>query len=159
MAKPIVGDSIAFSGPPIDLMTSNKQLYDFLLMIYDHIYGLGGSGSLNNDNIINTSNVTVDHNSTISITAYQHHGAGQHANLDQAAAQADFGGIFEGSEVLVTSPTAIDEPTVITLANENKIATNQLVDDLNFAVSQLSLLAIDLNQLKGKLRAGKLMAT
>src|SRR3990167_3980778 len=109
MAKPTIGDSIAFTGPPIELMTTNRPLYDFLLMIYDHIYGLGGnSGSLSSENMgsISADHVTgvvADHTTAISVTAYQHHGAGQHANLDQAPIQDDLVGTVPTSTVIINN--------------------------------------------------------
>ena len=158
MAKPIVGDSVAFAGPPIELITSNKELYDFLLMIYDHIYGLGGSGSLNDDNV---SGVTVSHDATVSQTAYQHHGAGLHANIDQAAAQVDLGGTVAESVVSVTTADAeliYDQPEV-DLINELKSSVNQLVVDLNASIAKINAVTADLDALKSKLRASGVMAT
>lgn len=160
MAKPRVGDSIAFTGPPIELIAKDKSLYDFLLMIYDHVYGLNlTQGSLNNDNVQGKLTDTIDHTQFVSVTAYQHHGAGQHANLDQAAAQVDLGGTVPASAVSVASPAATDLPTVITLANENKTDTNQLVVDLNLAITKLNAVTVDIDALKAKLRTSKVLAT
>ena|SRR3990167_4741880 len=157
MAKPTIGDSVAFTGPPIELAKDNKQLYDFLLMVFDHIYGLGGNaGSLNADNVS-----SIPHAAAINVTAYQHHGAGQHANLDRSSALADLGGVIAASTVAFVTPDAglaytANEQTLI---NEAKVNIVVLTATLNALITQVNAITAHIDTLKANLRTSGLLTT
>jgi len=109
--------------------------------------------STNTTNIsTNATNITsvTDNFNTHNASNSQHGVTGNNVGTGDFA-QASVGGVVfiavnvadaTASTVSVDSPDATDLPTVITLANETKADLNQLVIDVNAAISQLNALLL-----------------
>jgi len=95
----------------------------------------------NADNLTTHEGETVAHGATGDIV-----GTGDTAQLALGGVVLLAAAVTDGvdSTVSVDSPDATDLATVITLANENKGDTNQLVADLNLAIAQLNDLLANL---------------
>tara|TARA_R110000751_G_scaffold262309_1_gene361599 strand:+ start:801 stop:1496 length:696 start_codon:yes stop_codon:yes gene_type:complete len=96
----------------------------------------------NATNITNVNNAFNTHNGSSS----QHGVTGDNVGTGDYCT-AIMGGVVDlsaavtnavASTVSVTSPDATDLPTALTLANETKVDVNQLVTDLNAAITQLN---------------------
>src|SRR3990172_1796872 len=126
MPRPQLGGGEAFDLPPEDLLNLSPQVRQYFLMLHHRLFGLPGvgQGDLDEINVANalraTTATTADSANTAShanltgVTAYQHHGAGNHQALDRGSAVTN--GV--ASAVSVTSANASDLATAITLANE-----------------------------------------
>jgi len=127
-----------FTEPPIGIRELSSELYEYLLAFHRRSYGLGpdATGDLGSDNISGDLTDTKDHGLLDDVLAYQHHGDGQHALLDQAVAVPDAG----ASAVSVEADDATDLPTVLVLANEQKADLNTLVGEVNALVATVNAL-------------------
>lgn len=171
MPKPKLANGTAFDLPPESIKETNPDLYEYLIMFHIRAFGvLGGTGDLDADNINGLLTDTVDHNEFINVTAFQHHGAGSHDEVDKASSSSDVPAstvsVTASDAGTVSSSDATDLATVIVLANEIKadynaavILINELKADLGTLVTDVNVVQSGQNDLKGKLRTAGILAT
>lgn len=130
---------------PPDFRTHPEEFNNFLLELFNHLYGLGGdiAGQLDTNNVQSaatattaTSAATVTDANVADAVTKRHDPGTNHKVMMQATDPAN----AASSSVSVTSADATDLATVITLANELKADVNQLVTDLNAVVTKLNAL-------------------
>lgn len=164
MPKPQLTDGSAFTEvPPKIREMLGDEAHDFLNMILIRVFGPpGGVGDLDNDNVIGDLTNTTDHPSFTGVTAFQHHGAGEHDDLDQVAADAN-----SDTTVAAADATAVTEADADAtygaeeqaLINELKAIVDVLVTLANECKEDHNKLLTDHNDLKAKMRTAKLLAT
>ena len=177
------GQGPAYDYPPTDILRGDLlSLYDYLVTAHTRLFGTADvAGDLDNDNINAGSIKGIDHANLIDVLDYQHHGAGSHKDLDQAAAVDDASAsgaaastAAAASVVAITSadPDGTYSANEQALLLELKTDVNTLVDDVNnieaavnanAAVVTTLTTALDatiakLNALLAALRAAKVVA-
>lgn len=148
MGLPQLGNGPAYEIPPEDIIVLSPKLYDYLLMIHAQLFGVPtGTGALNDINVNQSS-----HSNLSGVTSYQHHGAGQHSALAQAAASSD----ASASSVSVTTANATVSAVAVTTADadatygtEEQNLINELKADLNTLVTDVNTSANLANEIKG----------
>ena len=172
MPGPILGSGPAWEGPPISLMATSPEVYDYLLMIHVLLFGSVGTGSLDSVNV-----TALTHASLLTVTPYQHHGAGNHSGLDKAATSADASASTVNlsnnqSAVSVTEPDAdatygaaerdlINElkADLNTLVSNFNTAETEIRGDVNQVVTDLNAVITSMNGLKAVMRTAGLLTT
>lgn len=137
----------AYDRPPLEIEAVNPTLYAYLLAVHRRVFGLPDGGDLDSANINGAALTNIDHRTLTNVLPYQHHGAGEHQQLDQGVAVADPGSAgtiasapAPASAVAVTSPNA---GGAYTAAEQTLI--NELKTDLNALVAGVNLIATAVN--------------
>jgi len=141
-----------------------QEGFEYLTMIHQLLFSLdpSGAGTLDTDNINGalTDTDTTDHAAFTGVTTYQHHGAGGHYALDQAAASVDAtGGTASTVSVTAADADATYDAAEQGLLNELKADLNTLVTDVNAINTALDGVVTSVNDLKAKLRTAGVLAT
>lgn len=152
MGRCQLSDSEVYDQPPESLRPLlGDDGFGYLLALHRQIFGLPGeTGTLDETNVQFPEGVAGGasrHEDLEDVTPFQHHGAGAHAGLDQAAAVGDAGAL-ETTTIHVDAVVPIDIPGESTL-DLFQLATVELKADLNALVGFVNGIVAGVNALAG----------